>query len=342
MSASVTAADHPRTRRVSGLDLSRLEAFRHLPGLWTNVWSTAKRGWNIMALPFADPDSSHDYRLLINHYEEELRFSFVDDDVPNRGLSRRDSDASQLDQFVIALDYQQTVRQLKAVDFPASGVAGGMEAIHHEPGLFLRMINQTTDELTVARLATVPHGNSLTALGRWRSYKGGPEIPDAVAFPVGVVADPPGAVGGAEVDDYLYPFRHFVDNPFLGDIDVPYFPGFSPDNANRLLQLSIPSNVVRTTEIHFDTTVEQAGIVNIPFIVKQAEPTSMTSTFWVMELAYGDVWLAYSQTVMLEFAGRRDGRPGRIQWPHISINLMTKVAEPNEADPYMVNVEWSR
>jgi len=33
------------------------------------------------------------------------------------------------------------------------------------------------------------------------------------------------------------------------------------------------------------------------------------------------------QVVMLEFFGRRDGLPGRIGWPHVSINTMEKVVE---------------
>ena len=38
--------------------------------------------------------------------------------------------------------------------------------------------------------------------------------------------------------------------------------------------------------------------------------------------------LAYSQFIFLDFFARRDGRPGLIRWPHISINIMEKIEDP--------------
>jgi hypothetical protein len=35
--------------------------------------------------------------------------------------------------------------------------------------------------------------------------------------------------------------------------------------------------------------------------------------------------LQYTQTVMLDFFKREDGKEGRIKWPHVSINTMEKV-----------------
>lgn len=58
----------------------------------------------------------------------------------------------------------------------------------------------------------------------------------------------------------------------------------------------------------------------------------MKATFWVQELKELDakgkpkMRLQYSQIVMLEFFPRTDGLPGRILWPHISINTLEKVA----------------
>ena len=83
-----------------------------------------------------------------------------------------------------------------------------------------------------------------------------------------------------------------------------------------------------------DTAVETGGIVNIPFIVKQANAADMKSTFWIQELAEQDdsgnpkLRLQYLQIVLLDFFERRDGLPGLIRWPHVSINTMEKVADP--------------
>ncbi len=37
--------------------------------------------------------------------------------------------------------------------------------------------------------------------------------------------------------------------------------------------------------------------------------------------------MQYLQVVMLDFFPRRDGLPGRISWPHVSINTLTKVSD---------------
>ena len=82
------------------------------------------------------------------------------------------------------------------------------------------------------------------------------------------------------------------------------------------------------------TKVETAGIVNIPFIVKQANAAEMISTFWIMELdapgpdGHPQLVMQYLQIVLLDFFPRRDGMPGLIRWPHVSINTMEKIAEP--------------
>ena len=58
----------------------------------------------------------------------------------------------------------------------------------------------------------------------------------------------------------------------------------------------------------------------------------MRSTFWIMELnetgPTGDqrLVMAYSQFIFLDFFNRRDGRPGFIRWPHVSINMMEKIS----------------
>jgi hypothetical protein len=87
------------------------------------------------------PPSGFKFRVLMNQYDEELRFIFVDDNVPNRGLSR--PGASDSDQFVVTLDYRQKIAQIAAEDRPHSGEAGkaGLP-IHHEPGLWLYMKNR--------------------------------------------------------------------------------------------------------------------------------------------------------------------------------------------------------
>lgn len=288
-----------------------------LPGLWKNRPGLPGRGWNMIALPFAtEPSSPINYRLLVNQYNEELRFSLVDKAVPNRGIKRGKTTINS-DQFTVTLDYEQTIKQVAAEDFPLSGLAGVAELpIHHEPGLLLHMTNETKDGLDIARLATIPHGNSVLALGRDKQFPGAPQIPIANGLPIGVEQD-------FKKNPYLAPYKHFHDKPFKNLFD-PVSPNLLLAEANKGVE------ILRTTELEFDTSFGTGGIVNIPFIVEQANATEMKAKFWIQELAEKDaagnhkLRLQYTQTVFLDFFPRRDGVPGLIRWPHVSINTLEK------------------
>lgn len=286
-----------------------------LPGTWRNVPNLPGRGWNMIALPFAD--GQFGYRVLMNQYNETLKFSTVDKGVPNRGIPDG-LDGSDGDQFVAVLDYEQSIEQIAAANFPESGKAGNPGlAIHHEPGLWMHIINKRTNDIDIARLATVPHGDSVLALGRSEESNDQPIIPDDSGLPIGV--------DQSLNSPYLAPYKHFVDNPFEGL--------FTPVKPNALLhEANQGVNIKRVTRLDVDTKIESGGVVNIPFIVKQANATELTSTFWIQELEELDdngqpkLRLQYTQTVFLDFFPRRDGVPGFIRWPHISINTMEKVS----------------
>jgi len=293
-----------------------------LPGTWKNVPGLPGRGWNMIALPFAtDPQQPFpfNYRLLLNQYNEELNFTIVDKAIPNRGIQRSGTTTIDSDQTLVGLDYEQRIEQVASDDAPHHPNPGPIEkAIHHEPGLWLLMLDQVIDGLNVARLATIPHGDSVLALGRSSDSTGAPAIPDISGLPIGVRQD-------IENNPYLGPYKAFHGaNKFKGLFD-PVTPNDLLREANQGV------NIVRTTILDVDTDIPTGGIVNIPFIVKQANATSMKSTFWIQELAENDqhgnpkLRLQYSQVVLLDFFQRADGVPGLIRWPHVSINTLEKV-----------------
>jgi hypothetical protein len=324
------------------------------------VWTGRGTGWNMIALPFQNapaPPAGFKFRVLMNQYDEELQFTFVDDNVPNRGLTRPGDPDS--DQFVVTLDYQQKIKQVVAEDRPVSGLAGppGL-AIHHEPGLWLYEKNRRSKddqiqgnvvsevELDVARLASIPHGNSVLALGKSERHKGMPEIPRISGLPSGRFEDVTSPDydfrDALNPDPYLAPYKHYIDNPFMGTAaGVPGFPGFSPADMNQILRFANRGvNIVRTTTLTVDSTRKRAGISNVPFSVREAEPVSMKSTFWIQELDEKDqtgkpkLRLQYSQVVMLNFfRPREDELPERAAWPHISIATLEKVPAGYELAP---------
>lgn len=282
----------------------------------------------MIALPFASGEGPLDYRLLVNQYNEVLKFSLVDKRVPNRGIfggnPHARNDSINTDQLVVTLDYEQMIEQIAADDRPQSDLEGDPNlAIHHEPGLFLHMQNESTDGLDIARLATIPHGNSALGLGKAKVTAESPTIPDISGLPIGVPND--------LCNPYLAPYKAFHDEPFRGVFD--------PTVPNELLKDGLPQNVRRTTVLHYDTTLAKAGIHNIPFIERQADASEMQATFWIMEMEEGgdgpDLLLAYSQLVFLDFFPRRDDVDGLIRWPHVSINVMEKVAEADREKPRM-------
>jgi hypothetical protein len=279
----------------------------------------------MIALPFFVAGSQLGYRLLLNQFNETLNFTLVDKAVPNRGVS--DDLTANTDQRVVTLDYEQAIRQVAVTDRPESTVAGAIgAAIHHEPGLFLNMANLTTGGVDIARLATIPHGDSVLALGSSSEVTGAVTIPPVNGLPFGVPQD-------LVNDPYLEPYKHFHDNPFMGDVTgVPGFPGFDPVEPQKLLTFANQGAKVKTTTVlALDTTIDSGGIKNIPFVVKQANAATMKSTFWVQEMEQeGDAAqfrLQYLQVVILEFFPRVDGLPGRIGWPHVSINTLNKVSD---------------
>ena len=164
--------------------------------------------------------------------------------------------------------------------------------------------------------------------------RGMPEIPPISGLPSGRFEDVCTADYDFNSDPYLEPYVHYINNPFKGTLaGVPGFPGFSPADMNEILPFANRGlRIVRTTTLTVDSTRKSAGISNVPFSVREAEPVSMKSTFWIQELAEKDdkgkpqLRLQYSQVVMLHFfRPREDEFPERAVWPHISIATLKKM-----------------
>lgn len=346
--------------------------------LLSGTWHSEDQGWNLIALPMSAPNK---FRLLMNQYGETLKFNVADKNVPNRGVTP-DTDSSapdpmETDQLIDALAYEQTVVQKAAADFPSSAKREtDGKPIHHEPGFFMHLRNHistgkteedklTLDEsgkteiqhetgkpqkLEIARLATIPHGNSVLAMGTVQyNLNVLPDIKEEDARPE--------RIKNREIktNEYLAPYRHFQKSPFFGNVPpgTPGFSGFSPEDANQILRdtrktLKKTLGIKTTTVLDFDTKYQNEHLIgipisNIPFVKREADVTEVHATFWIMELeksnpdAPSEFVMQYSQTVYLEFFDTdftdekgelikgANGKPLRIRWPHVSINTLRKI-----------------
>ncbi|WP_156329831.1 heme-binding protein [Achromobacter piechaudii] len=367
--------DAGREIKLAEKDDDKLGPLRLLPGTWKNTPELDGHGFNLISLPFGG--SENGYRLLMNQYDEVLNFIVADVGVPNRGVNP--ADGAQADQTAVALSYSQIITQrsfedsfiLKARGQPDStfGKTDISEkfndhGIHHEPGLWIFMADQNIShesgvELSVARMGSIPHGNSFIAVGSastadWGQLSdsqkrrlipringvvvGGGSDPDERAL------DPIRDAAGNIVIDYFGPYRYFHENPFTGNPAINGFSGFEPVDTTVLLRHTFNSflNTIGTikgvTTLQVDSTIDHAGINrvmgpsigNTPFITRQADTTAMNCTFVIYEIEdskTGELryFLQYAQNVILDFINRPDGHPGRARWPHVSINTLERV-----------------
>jgi hypothetical protein len=292
----------PRFVRLDQEDVTpALGPLARLVGTWTG-----KHGWNLIAVPEApeQPGGKENFTLLVRPYYETINFTALGALVPDRGASET--------LFISGLEYSLRVSDLLT-----------NQPIHLENGMWLYMNDpQSPQSPTIARHATVPHGNSVLALGNSQQADGPPTIPELDAFPVGNPNEPP-------MDGYTDPYIF----PLPPDVQA-IKPPFSNKDPNAVLrevlqgQTAQGQTVLSTLTLDVSTQTDSGGIVNIPFIRQNANATSFNATFWLETIQDAKTGLQfdqlqYSQQTNLEFIKRGDGK-GLIVWPHVNVNTLVK------------------
>ncbi len=273
---------HFRASAPHAIHAEHLGPLADLPGTWVG------KGFNLISLP--DFHDGKPFRLQLNATIETLEFTSVGGKIPNRG-------SGQDDIFLFGVTYLQRVSDAKS-----NG------ALHIEPGLWLHVPATTVPSkpAAVVRQGTIPHGDSLLALGPVIAPVKTPIFQPADSTPTRNPAGPPLGEG------YLAPFA----NPTL-----PY--GFKPQyvkNLNLALADAISGqNIVSTVVLDISTT-NGGGILNIPFVTSNANATKLDAIFWIETVQQPDgsrfMQLQYTQTVILNFLN--------IDWPHISVATLVK------------------
>jgi hypothetical protein len=142
--------------------LAPLGLLGELAGTWKG------HGFNLIARPdFHDNVGGNvtDLYLQLNHTRETLTFTPIGGPVPNRGFGQDDIE-------LFGLTYLQQIS-----DAAKDG------ALHIEPGIWVTQPNTTfppesvpAPAQLVARMATIPHGNSVLAAGRAEPFNGPPVL----------------------------------------------------------------------------------------------------------------------------------------------------------------------
>src|SRR6516162_1224121 len=111
-----------------------------------------------------------DNLLELNLVSQTLSFSRPIGTVPNRG-------EDQPDIFLNGVSYLLTVSDITD---PAKPIG-----IHFEPGLWMHIprTKHPAERVTLVRMASIPHGTTLCAEGRSRTFAGPPSIPKVSITP---------------------------------------------------------------------------------------------------------------------------------------------------------------
>jgi hypothetical protein len=274
-----------------------------LAGTWRG-----NSGWNLIAVPSNTGDIKG-FKLLIQNYSETITFTPISAPVPNRGGDNI--------QFVTGLMYDLTV-----TDNATEGI------LHLENGMWLYMADVQVQPdkgqdpfkagaepehfYTIARQASIPHGDVVIALGDAVVSTGAPEIPPLTGQP-----------------------QNFGTPPLNGYLDQYTNTGFPRDqffsqDVNRTLRLAIAGqNIGNVTTIKVDTLNKGGAIVNIPFVQQTVDPSRFVATYWIEDVTLADgtkfKQLQYSQQADLNFMPKFPPMTeGEIMWPHINVNTLRK------------------
>ena len=272
--------------RLSGPAHQVADSLGPLAGL-VGTWMGSK-GWEIIAVPSVrqlrdSKDTTESFRLIVRPYIEIITFVPIGAPVPNRGYPN--------DLFITGVQYQMRITDAET-----------NQPLHLETGMWLYLPEQ---QQTIARSATVPHGDSLLALGNSQTLNGRPAIPD-----LNVIPD----IGGPRAG-YTDPYINLSPAPFLAK------------NVSQPLQDAIAKQTIAETVQLQISTANGGGVLNIPFVTAQANTTAFTCSYWIetVQTPSGDVQqLQYLQQSNLNFIKQFNTSGNLIMWPHVNLNTLQK------------------
>ena len=284
-STSAAATTLARTGDVQNSTAIDYGALTGLIGTWSG-----NQGYNMVALP----NQQGGFGLLVAPYTETLTITAVPATTPDRGLTSIVQ--------IPTLQYATTISDSRD---------GAL--MHVEAGFWETIPAADNGGFDIFRLATIPHGDALTAMGNATTVSGPPIID------VTLSGQPTGALPQTNgyLDVYGPPFEF-----------ANYSPGFPNHYLDYVLQQQQAAGmqIVSTTQLYI-STLNQGGISNIAMVGANTPTTQFDATWWIETLvdAHGNhsMQLQYSQRTLMSFPITGDAPGQTIVWPHININPLT-------------------
>lgn len=279
----------------------RLGPLQDLPGFWEGV------GFSLIARPNFAGGNPNGIFLQLNLLRETIEFTPIGSPVFNRG-------SLQGDIALYGVTYLHRV---------TDAVAGG--ALHIEPGVWLNIPATTNPaaNASIARLATIPHGNSVCTVGFSENavFSGLPTIPatNTVPFKIGDQPPPAGTKNPYPEYDLSTPST-FRSAPLPAEITQAII-----DDPNTMLRAALQAQVSQGHQLIkivrlITQTSPTDGIDNIPFISRNADTSSFVSVFAIesVKAPSGEEFLQlqYSQSLLLNFRG--------MSFPHVTCGTLIK------------------
>jgi hypothetical protein len=240
-----------------------------LLGALAGTWKG--RGFNLIARP--DFHDNTDLYLQLNHTRETLRFTPIGGPVPNRGFGQDDIE-------LFGLTYLQQIS-----DAAKDG------ALHIEPGIWVTQPNTEFPPESVpkpaqlvARMGTIPHGNSVLAEGIAEPFDGPPvltvpgaqysfsKFPSFNSTPFGVPPTAPGILINAAGSSEKLTAPTVPAKPFPQyDLSIPIGPiPPGPLNPPFALNTRTPFDTV-PLDPPIPNTPQNQALVNDPIVFLQDE-----------------------------------------------------------------------
>lgn len=295
-SGPTNAAGPDRAVSVHTVTGDHLGPLADLPGFWEGT------GFGLIARPDFDSGNPDGFFLQLNLLRETIDFQTIGSPVMNRG-------SKQEDIALFGVTYLHRV---------TDSITGS--ALHIETGSWL-VIPPTTEpkaDTSIARLSTIPHGNSVCAIGflEYVVPTGPIEIPptNTVPYPIGGQAPPAGTKN---------PFQTYdlgLDSPYRNSPVPPGITQAMIDDPITLLRDALAGQKVKHITRLIVSTTMGGGIGNIPFITHNADVTSLDSVFAIERiegpLGVDFMQLQYVQTALLDFRG--------MSFPHVTVGTLVK------------------